>query len=172
MMKDPVLQKQYIARDVREVQSPPAQGLIEPGLAAQQAQQAYQQAQQAQIDPQVHQAYVYPPQNYPIDSQDPRAHQTLNGAMPVQAQPTHEPALIDQIDLQKPIELDVMKKLLDEAEKKQGKGGGSSVAPVVEPIANPRVRNMVKPMDPEEIAAAAAPVILGDVMNSTPRSSQ
>jgi len=113
--------------------------------------------------------YPFPPQqSYPITPLGPQT-PTLNGArhevgLPLDPPgPAGTPGLTEE-DLQKPLDLQVVKSLLEEAEKKHTHEGA------VEPresreMHNARVRSMTKPMDPEEIAAAAAPVVIGDVMN-------
>lgn len=112
---------------------------------------------------------TYPfPQTYPMSPVDAQA-VTLNGArrevgLPLEPVPAAAPSShgLTEEDLQKPMDLQVVKSLLEEAEKKHE---GAVEPHESREMRNTRVRSMTKPMDPEEIAAAAAPVVIGDVMN-------
>lgn len=72
-------------------------------------------------------------------------------------QPQQEPTSLEGIDLSKPLDLNVVKDLLSQAEKK-----AASAPAVITEVANPRVRNVPAPkprtMSAEEIAAVGVPV--------------
>jgi hypothetical protein len=89
-----------------------------------------------------------------------------SSGLPQVAQPPQTPApttggvAVDGIDLSKPLDLETVKGLLSEAEKKATPGSA-----VVQEVANPRTRNIPAPkprvLTPEELAAAAAPIQSG-----------
>jgi hypothetical protein len=114
----------------------------------------------------LHEAMVSDPQIqklYAVFPVQPRGEpQPFQQAYPLTSQPEKPEAAapVEELDLNKPLPLDQVHNLLDEAEKK-AKG---DVQP--QGVVNPRVRNMTTPMDPEDIAAAATPVVLGNVMGT------
>jgi hypothetical protein len=85
---------------------------------------------------------------------------TINGASPPQPLP-QQGLNISEEDLQKPLDKDALRTLLDEATQR-------TTGTVVEQPTNPRTRSMTSPtrsLDAEQIASAVAPVVIGDVMN-------
>jgi hypothetical protein len=165
MMQDPELKQQYVAREliIAPQQEIPPFG---PGAGAVQ-HQSYPMAPDPS-EPAVQHMSPTAQQYYPHvrpDGSPGFAQPTINGAAPpiLPTPPVSQGLEIDEADLHKPLDLSAVKTLLDEAEKRQTGGA-------VEVVANPRVRNMTRPtsttvLDAEQIASAAAPVVLGDVMN-------
>lgn len=145
MERDPILQQQFKAVDITQLMQPPPQVQLPLPMQPMQApipdpwQQATWQQTPTLLSNPWPQQVPFPQQFVPqMPMEDVRAEV-----------PQETSSLVDQVDIIKPIDLQTMKELLTEAESKQDR----------------RVKNLTKPMDPEEIAAAATPIVLGSVMD-------